>query len=62
VWALLRRRINACRQRPTTYEGIKEAGIEEWDSLSPEDCAAMIISMPERVQAVLDNGGGDTRW
>ena len=62
VWALLKRRINGRRPRPTTYEDIKEALIEEWDSLSPEDYEAMIISMSERVQAVLANEGGHTRW
>lgn len=64
VWALLKRRINGCRPRPTTYEDIKEALIEEWDPLSPEDYEVMIISMPERVQAVLANEGGTHtgRW
>jgi hypothetical protein len=62
VWALLKRRINGRRPHPTTYEDIKEALIEEWDSLSPEDYEAIIISMPERVQAVLANEGGHTRW
>jgi transposase len=62
VWALLKRPINGRRPRLTTYEDIKKALIEEWDSLSPEDYEAMIISMPERVQAVLANEGGHTRW
>jgi hypothetical protein len=52
VWALLKCRINGRRPRPTTYEDIKEALIDEWDSLSPEDYEAMIISMPERVRHV----------
>lgn len=62
VCALLKRRINIRRPRPTTYEDIKEAIIEEWDSLNPGDYEAMIINMPERVQAVLANEGGHTRW
>jgi hypothetical protein len=30
--------------------------------MTPDDYEQMILSMPERVQAVLANAGGHTRW
>jgi hypothetical protein len=48
--------------RPTTYDGIKQAIVEEWDNLKVEDYEDMILSMPERVAACLAAEGGHTRW
>jgi len=48
--------------RPTTYDSIKQAIVEEWDNLKVEDYEDMIVSMPERLAACLAAGGGHTRW
>jgi len=44
--------------RPTTYDGIKQAIVEEWDNLKVEDYEDMILSMPKRLAACLAAGGG----
>jgi hypothetical protein len=62
VWALLKKRVNGRSPRPTLKEDIKQALLEEWDAMTPDDYEQMILLMPERVQAVLANGGGHTRW
>jgi hypothetical protein len=61
VWALLKRRVNSRIPRPTTYDSIKQAIVEEWDNLTVEDYEDMILSMPERVAACLAAEGGHTR-
>ena len=59
---MLKRRVDRRMPRPTTYDGIKQAIVEEWDNLKVEDYEDMILSMPERLAACLAAGGGHTRW
>jgi DDE superfamily endonuclease len=62
VWNLLKRRIYQRQPRPTKYAELIEAIREEWDALEPDDYVEFILSMPERVQAVLAANGGQTKY
>jgi hypothetical protein len=35
---------------------------KEWDNLKPDDYAELILSMPDRVEAVLKANGGYTKY
>lgn len=45
--------MNGRTPRPKTYDAVKEALVEEWNALTSEDYSGMIVSMSERVKAVL---------
>ncbi len=36
--------------------------MEEWKRMPATTCAALVISMPRRIKAVLDNNGAPTKW
>lgn len=36
--------------------------MEEWERISEEDILKFVDSMPQRIQAVIANHGGHTRW
>ena len=55
---MLKKRINSHEPRPTPYEAIKTAVVEERDNLKVEDHEDMILSMPNRVADCLAVGGG----
>ena len=57
VWNLLKRRICQRQPRPTKYAELIEAIREEWNALKSDDYVEFILSMPERVQAVLAANG-----
>jgi hypothetical protein len=44
------------------YAELIEAIREEWDALEPDDYVEFILSMPDRVQAVLAANGGQTKY
>ena len=58
----MKRRIYQRQPRPTKYAELVEAIREEWDALEPDDYVEFILSMPERVQAVLAANGGQTKY
>ena len=62
VWNLLKRRIYQRQPRPTKYEELIEVFRGEWDALEPDDYIKFILSIPERVQAVLTANGGQTKY
>jgi transposase len=62
VWNLLKRRVYQRQPRPTKYAELVQAIREEWDALEPDDYVEFILSMPERVQAVLAANGGQTKY
>ena len=41
---------------------LHEVIMEEWKNISATTCAALVNSMPRRVQAVLDNNGAHTKF
>jgi hypothetical protein len=60
VWSLLRSRVTA--RRPTTKAQLEAAIITEWQSLTREDCASLVNSMPDRLEAVIEASGWHTRY
>ncbi len=36
--------------------------MEEWKRMPATTCAALVISMPRRIKAVLDNNSAPTKW
>ncbi|KAF8245688.1 hypothetical protein K440DRAFT_686649, partial [Wilcoxina mikolae CBS 423.85] len=47
---------------PEGKEQVKQALLEEWDRITPEDILKYVNSMPQRIKAVLEADGGHTRW
>ncbi|CAK5272627.1 unnamed protein product [Mycena citricolor] len=62
VWHELKKCIRARILRPTTFESLKTAILEEWEKLPIEDINKYTGTMVNRVQAVLDAEGGHTRY
>jgi DDE superfamily endonuclease/Winged helix-turn helix len=60
VWAYLKRRLY--RRSISTVEQLKAALLEEWDALPEEMLTNAMLSMPRRLQAVLDRNGGYTGY
>jgi len=58
----LKTAIAARNPRPTKVADIIQAAKEEWALISEEDILRAIDSLPERVQACIQAGGGHTRW
>jgi chorismate mutase len=59
---MLKGRIDQRQPRPTKYAELIEAIREEWDALEPDDYVEFILSMSERVQAILAANGGQTKY
>lgn len=62
VWDLLDRRVRARPNPPDTLQQLQEALNEEWRIIPQEDLRRLIRSMPRRCQAVIQAGGGHTRY
>lgn len=62
VWDMLKRRIRARNNAPTTVAELQNALIEEWENIDQEDIARVIQSMPRRLEAVRLARGGVTRY
>ena len=62
IWNLLKNRLQARQPRPQQLEEIKAAVVEEWNAISVEEIQKYVDSMPARIQEVISNNGGHTRW
>ena len=62
IWNILKNRLQAREPRPVQIEEIKKAVVEEWNAITVEEIRKCVDSMPDRIQAVVDNLGGHTRW
>jgi transposase len=60
VWRLLKYRVE--KRFPHTKEDIKQYLQEEWEKIQVTDYQKYTTSMRERCQAVMDAGGGHTKW
>lgn len=60
VWEILERKIrkHAISGAPTLKEKLQE----EWQKITPEELDNLVASMPRRLQAVIDAGGGPTKY
>ena len=62
LWNVLKTRLQARKPRSRTLPDVKQAVIEEWDRITADEIDKYVDSMPDRIQAVVDNHGGHTRW
>ena len=62
VWDILQRRISARLVQPQTREDLTRALIEEWARIPRPAIRKLICSIKSRCRAVIDAGGGHTRY
>jgi len=62
LWADLKKRVAKRRREITSKEKLWEAIEEEWESTSKDQCQRLIESIPERLEAVIKNKGGHTKY
>ena len=62
LWHLLKIRLHKYSTRATTKEQLEKRINDEWYKITKEECQKYIDSMPERIEAVIKNKGGPTRY
>lgn len=62
LWDELKRRVRHRDPAPSTIDELKEALIEEWSEIPQDTIKKLIISIKNRVQAVIRARGGNTRY
>jgi hypothetical protein len=62
VWALMKDAVQHRRIRPRNAGEMVAALNEEWGNVREEFLTRLYESLPERIQAVIDEHGGHTRW
>jgi len=62
LWVDLKKALN---KHPKPAKGVHELWervVEEWNGIGPETCQNLIESMPRRIQAVIREKGGHTKY
>jgi hypothetical protein len=62
VWHHLKLKLSMYNSRATSIYELWERVENEWNSFTKEQCIKNIDSMPDRIQAVLTEKGGSTRF
>lgn len=62
VWDMLKRKVRARPNPPETLRDLNTAILGEWDNISQIHIKNLIQSMPDRMQAVIQARGGNTRY
>ncbi|KAI5850546.1 hypothetical protein DFP73DRAFT_615679, partial [Morchella snyderi] len=62
IWRIMKDRIGHRVPRPTTNSSLRVAVQGEWDTITSEQIASLVDSMPERVAAVISANGGHTLY
>ncbi|KAG1136561.1 hypothetical protein G6F38_011957 [Rhizopus arrhizus] len=62
VWHHLKLKLSMYDNRATSIHELWERVENEWNSFTKEQCIKYIDSMPDRIQAVLAEKGGSTRF
>ena len=60
LWAILQDRVYA--REPRTVDALKRIIREEWENISLAELRRLVDSMPRRLQAIIDNDGGPTKY
>ena len=60
VWEMLDQGVR--KRRPTTLRGLRKAVKEEWKRIDIDSIRNCVLSMSERIEAVIAAGGGNTRF
>ena len=59
LWDIFKRQVE--ERQVSNIRQLREIIIEEWKNIPATTCAALVNSMPRRVQVVLDNNGAHTK-
>ena len=62
LWRIIKIRISARCHQIHSVEAMKEAILNEWESLTEEDVRRCIESMPKRCQSVVKAKGGSIKY
>ena len=62
LWDILGRRIRARPAPPQTHAELRQALIEEWNTIPQYQINRLITSMPRRIDALIDAQGAHTRY
>lgn len=62
AWDILGRRVRQRNPAPRNVEELKQALVEEWNNLPQPMIDGLILSMGNRIQALLRARGGNTRY
>ena len=60
LWGILKRKVEVCKVSNICQ--LRNVVMAEWKSIPVATCEALVNFMPRRVKAVLDNGGGHTKY
>ena len=60
VWSEMQHRLHD--ERPTCKEGIQKVCLRVWRGITPAYLKKLYESMPHRMKAVIDVGGGHTKY
>ena len=60
LWGVLKRKVE--QHRPKSINALKEVILEEWRKIDASVCLELVHSMPRRIDAVLRNKGGHTKY
>jgi len=62
LWRILEIQIRSRPQLPRNAHELKQALLEEWEKISPNDTAKLVNSMQKRCMAVIEAKGGHTKY
>lgn len=62
VWAELKRRMNLIPRLPYNKDKLFEVAVAIWDEIEQDFIDKVVDTMPQRINEVLANKGGHTRW
>ena len=60
LWEILKRKVEVCKVSNICQ--LHDVVMEEWKSIPVATCEALVNSMPRRIEVVLDNDGGHTKY
>ena len=60
LWGILKRKVE--ERQVSNIRQLREIIMEEWKNIPATTCAALVNSMPRRVQVGLDNNGAHTKY
>lgn len=61
VWGVMKQSIIA-DEKPSTLDQMRISIQSAWDAITTEKLDSLVASMPARIQAVIDQNGGHTKW
>lgn len=62
IWAYLKQQLRKRPVKPQNLDDLYNAIVDEWERIPQRILNNLVESMPRRIQAVIDNKGGSTRF